>query len=193
MSGTVLVVDDEPHIAAGHAARLRDEYDVHTATGGVDGLEVAREVDPDVVLLDRRMPDLDGDEVLDRLQSLPDPPRVAMLTGVEPETDVVSMPFDDYLVKPVGKRALRETVAALFERSTYDERLQEFFSLASRLAVLETETDPVDLRTDPHYWRLQDRKRRLRRSLDEQLDDLGNASIRIAVGDEELAVGDDER
>lgn len=184
MTGTVLVVDDQPDIAEGHAARLRDEYDVHAAGGGEAGLEVAREVSPDVVLLDRRMPDMDGDEVLDRLQAFESPPRVAMLTGVEPEVDVVRMPFDDYLVKPVSERALRETVRALFDRSTYDERLQEFFSLASRIAVLETETDPVELRNDIRYWRLQDRKRRLKRSLDEQLDGLGENGLRIAVGDD---------
>jgi two-component system response regulator AdeR len=183
MSGTVLVVDDQPHIAEGHAARLRDEYDVYTAIGGREGIAVAEEVDPDVVLLDRRMPDLDGDEVLERLRELEAPPRVAMLTGIEPDVDVVTMPFDDYLVKPVSERALKETVASLFERSTYDARLQEFFSLASRIAVLETETDPVELRMDPHYWRLQDRKRRMRRSLDERLDGLGHDGLHIAIGD----------
>lgn len=185
MPGTVLVVDDQPAIAAGHAARLEDEYEVYTANGGHEALDVATDVDPDVVLLDRRMPDLDGDEVLDRLRNRPDPPRVAMLTGIEPEVDVATMPFDGYLVKPVEAHELRETVAALVERSTYDARLQEYFSLASRIAVLETETDPIELRSDIRYWRLQDRKRRLRRSLDEQLElleDRGHNGYRIAVG-----------
>lgn len=182
MTGTVLVVDDERLIADGHAARLRSEYDVHTAYGGYEAVDVADDVDPDVVLLDRRMPDLDGDEVLERLRELPSPPRVAMLTGVEPATDVATMPFDDYLVKPVSEDALRETVASLFERTTYDDRMQEYFALASRIAVLETETDPIDLRTDISYWRLQDRKRRMKRELDERLDELGQDGYALALG-----------
>lgn len=184
MTGTVLVVDDEPLIADGHAARLRPEYDVHTAYGGHEAVETARELEPDVVLLDRRMPDLDGDEVLERLRDLPVEPRVAMLTGIEPATDVATMPFDGYLVKPVAEEDLRKTVAALFERGSYDERLQEYFALASRIAVLETETDPLELRTDTRYWRLQDRKRRMKRSLDDRLDELGNEGYLIAVGDD---------
>jgi CheY-like chemotaxis protein len=65
---TVLIADDEAAIVDGQAARLTDEYRVRRAYGGHEALEqVGEEVD--VALLDRRMPDLSGDEVLDRIRS----------------------------------------------------------------------------------------------------------------------------
>ncbi|MFB6105679.1 MAG: response regulator, partial [Halobacteriaceae archaeon] len=62
---TVVVVDDEEGIAEAYSYWLSDEYDVRTAQSGAGALETIDE-DVDVVLLDRRMPDRSGDEVLDR-------------------------------------------------------------------------------------------------------------------------------
>lgn len=182
MVQTVLVVDDRPPLADGYAGTLEDEYRVHTAYGGHEALDRIAEFDPDVVILDRRMPDLDGDEVLKRLRDRERTQQVAMLTGVEPDTGLLSLPADDYLVKPADPEALRETVADLCQRAAYDEQLQRCFQVASQLATLEEEVPAVDLRSDDRYWRLRDRLRRLRREQAEEIDALDDEREWVAVG-----------
>jgi DNA-binding response OmpR family regulator len=168
---TVLVVDDEPSIADGHAARLSEQYDVQTAYRGADALEALDE-EVDAVLLDRRMPGLSGDEVLEEIRRRNLPCRVAMATAVEPEFDIVEMGFDGYLVKPVSREALFETVETLVRRVEYDTQLQEFFSLASKVAVLRTEHDEATLAEHDEFDELTDRLEQLRAELDDLLAEL---------------------
>jgi len=133
---TVLAVDDEADLAELYRVYLAPSYDVHVATSGEEALERIDET-VDVVLLDRRMPDLSGHEVLAALREEGYDARVAMLTAVEPDTDIVDMPFDDYKTKPVTKEDLLTLVEVLLRRATYDERSQKFFALASKKAALE--------------------------------------------------------
>lgn len=108
---TVLFIDDEPALADGYAAIL-DEYDTHVAYGGRAGLERLDET-IDVLCLDRRMPGMSGEEVLAAVREEGYDCHVVLLTGVEPDEEVLELGFDDYLVKPIDKDALRETVDRL--------------------------------------------------------------------------------
>ncbi|QLG62181.1 HalX domain-containing protein [Halorarum salinum] len=167
----VLVVEDEPDLADLYAAWLGDEYDVRTAYGGheaLDGLDEA----VDVVLLDRRMPGLSGDEVLVAVRDRGIDCRVAMVTAVEPDFDIVAMGFDDYLVKPVTRDALTGTVESLLRRGEYDSGVQELFALASKKAVLESEKARTALESSEEYHELDDRLGTLRGELDETLEEL---------------------
>lgn len=178
---TVLIVDDEPAVADGWAAWLEDRYRVETAYDGHEALSAASAVDPDVVLLDRRMPGLSGAEVLCRLKDRPEAARVAMLTAVQPDGDVLAMPFDDYLLKPVDPDELRSTVEVLFTRASYDEQLQVFFSVASKVAALETERDEAELAAMPEYDRLCERLNELKSTLDDRVDEIGAAGFDVAI------------
>ncbi|ELZ26095.1 DNA binding protein [Halogeometricum pallidum JCM 14848] len=142
----VLVVDDDEDLADTCEYWLRDDYDVRVAYGGEDALNQIDET-VDVVLLDRRMPNLSGDDVLEALRDRGLDCHVAMMTAVEPDTDIVDMPFDDYLVKPVTKTDVREAVDELVVRSDFDEEVREFFALESTQEALKTR-DVDDLR-DP--------------------------------------------
>ena len=186
---TVLIADDDAAIVDGQAARLTDEYRVRRAYGGQEALtQVGEEVD--VALLERRMPDLSGDEVLDRIRTRGLDCRVAMLTGVEPSFDIASMGFDDYLRKPVAEAALLDCVETMLTRRSYDTTLQEFYSVARRIALLETEVDAATLATDAAYAELLDRRETLRDRLDETLDDLHEYDgYAVAMEDESLATG----
>ena len=164
----VLVVEDERDLADLYATWLRDEYRVRVAYGGREAIdELDDEVD--VALLDRRMPDLSGDETLDAIREEGVDCRVAMVTAVEPDFDVVEMGFDDYLVKPVSRDALKDTVENLLLRNTYDEGIQELFALASKKALLESEKDPATLDANEEYRELSERVAELRGDLDETL------------------------
>lgn len=147
---TVLIVDDESETADLFATFLTDEYEVVTAYGGEEALERFGP-DVDVVLLDRRMPDIHGDAVLEDIRSQDADCRVVMVTAIEPDTDVIGLEFDDYLVKPVSMAAVRETVDRMVRRAALDEHLQEALSLASRMATLESKMDIDELEASEEY------------------------------------------
>ena len=80
---SVLIVDDHPLFRKGLAQLLKTVNGfrlVGEAAGGVEGMEMARELQPDLVLLDLNMRDLGGLDVLRQLCSLPCEPRVVMIT-----------------------------------------------------------------------------------------------------------------
>ncbi|GAA0718363.1 DNA-binding response OmpR family regulator [Halorubrum trapanicum] len=168
----VLVVEDEPDLADLYAAWLGDEYRVRTAYGGHEALDQLDEADDEVdaILLDRRMPGLSGDEVLTAVRDRGIDCRVAMVTAVEPDFDILEMGFDDYLVKPVTSDTLRETVEGLLRRGEYDSEVQELFSLTSKKAMLESEKSASDLADNEEYQRLTDRITELREQADESRD-----------------------
>jgi len=168
----VLVVEDEPDLADLYAAWLGDEYRVRTAYGGREALDELDEADDhvDAILLDRRMPGLSGDEVLTAVRERGIDCRVAMVTAVEPDFDILEMGFDDYLVKPVTSDTLRETVEGLLRRGEYDTEVQELFSLTSKKAMLESEKSATDLADNDEYQRLTERIDELRDRADESRD-----------------------
>jgi DNA-binding response OmpR family regulator len=136
-TATVLVVEDQEKIAEAYTRALATEYDVRTATGGQAALEKVDE-DVDVVLLDRRMPEMSGDEVLEALKERDLPAKIAMVTAVKPDTDIVEMPFDEYLTKPAGTEDLHEVTEVLLQRARYDDDAQRFFQIAVKKMALES-------------------------------------------------------
>jgi DNA-binding response OmpR family regulator len=167
-----LVVEDEPDLADLYAAWLGDEYRVRTAYGGNEALDVLDEAgdDVDALLLDRRMPGLSGDEVLDAVTDRGIECRVAMVTAVEPDFDILEMGFDDYLVKPVTSDTLRDTVKTLLTRNDYDAGVQDLFSLTSKKAMLEAEKSASELADNEEYQELTARIDELRDDVDRSLE-----------------------
>jgi DNA-binding response OmpR family regulator len=179
---TVLVVDDEREIADLYARWLEDEYAVEVAYTGQDALDSLDE-SIDVVLLDRRIPDLHGDEVLERIRERDLDCWVAMVTAVEPEFDILDMGFDDYLVKPVTGDALRNTVAMLVSRGAYDAALRDHFAAASKWAVLSAQHAPEELADSPEFQELEATIDDQRAQLDELMGDLTDADFQAVLRD----------
>ncbi len=166
---TVLVVDDEEGLADLYAIWLRDRHTVETAYDGEAALDALDE-DVDVVLLDRQMPGVSGDDVLETIRERSLDCRVAMVTAVEPELDIVDLGFDDYLRKPVDRETLRETVDRLLRRSAYDETVQRYFAAARKHALLTESNDP-SVTESAEFETLEDRLDDLRSRLDDVVDD----------------------
>jgi DNA-binding response OmpR family regulator len=116
---TILVIEDEALIAAAVAARLRSEgYSVEIAADGAAGVEQARRLAPDLVVLDLMLPGIDGLEVCERIQAERTVP-VLMLTARDSERDLVvglGVGADDYMTKPFSTRELVARVHALLRR-----------------------------------------------------------------------------
>lgn len=149
----VLIVDDEERVADVYRLRLRDRYDVTVVHSGEAALEAVDE-SYDVVLLDRRMPGMSGDRVVEKIRQRGLSPRVVMLTAVDPEFDIAEMDIDDYVVKPVDRAELRAVVERALTISAYNDRMQELSSLKLKRNVLEVEMDQRELADSPQYDRL---------------------------------------
>jgi DNA-binding response OmpR family regulator len=161
----VLIVEDEPDVAETYKLWLRDDYEVRMAHDGDEGLEQLDE-DVDVVLLDRMMPGLSGDEVLERIRERDLECRVSMVTAVEPDFDILEMGFDAYLSKPIRSEQLYETVENLLERSEYDALLQEYYALVEKRATLEATKSTAELADNERYAAMKAEIESLRSDLD---------------------------
>ncbi|NTY61494.1 response regulator transcription factor [Mycolicibacterium sphagni] len=114
-----LVVDDEEPLAEVVASYLeREHFEVTVCHSGVDALAAARQVDPDVVVLDLGLPGIDGLEVCRQLRTFSDA-YVVMLTARDTEVDTIvglSVGADDYVTKPFSPRELVARIRAMLRR-----------------------------------------------------------------------------
>ena len=170
---TILVVDDETDIADLYTTWLQMEHEVRTAYGGQEALEKI-DTDVDIVFLDRQMPDHSGDEVLERIREQGLTCRVVMVTAVDPDFDILTMEFDDYLTKPVMREDLDDAVASMTERQEYDKTLQEYYALTSKKATLEAEKTPSELQNNDQYQEMVDRVEELEAEADMAVSDFND-------------------
>ena len=117
----VLVVEDDGEMAQAVATGLRRSgFAVDVATDGADGLDRARVNDYDVIVLDRDLPGVHGDDVCTELVALGCRSRILMLTAAATTEDLVDglgLGADDYLPKPFDFPALVARVGALARRA----------------------------------------------------------------------------
>lgn len=149
---TVLIVDDDPACRELHAVWLADRFDILTAADGSEALEYADGAD--VVLLDRQMPGMKGIEVARRIREQPGECYVVVVSGVEPDLDVVDAPIDEYLLKPVSREDVVDAVERMLARSRCQDLHRKFYSLAARKATLEVRKSAADLADSEEYQRL---------------------------------------
>ncbi len=170
---TVLIVEDEAELADMYYSWLKDEYHVEAYLSGQDALERLRP-DIDIVLLDRRIPDVSGDEILREIRTMQLPTYVVMVTAVKPDEDILEMDFDDYLVKPVSREDLVDGVERMLDRQRHDERLRELFQVVSKLATIEAKRGEDELKESETYHELETRLEELwdKLSSDELKDEL---------------------
>ena len=174
--GTVLVVEDEQHLADLYTDYLGERYEVRTAYSGREAIEMLAD-DLDVVLLDRRMPVVSGNEVLAAIEEDGYECRVAMVTAVDPDFDIIDLGVDDYLVKPVSQKALLEVVDRLLTITEYSERLQELTSKKLKRNVLQVEKRESELHESERYAELEAEIDRLEQTLNDLSEDLSEEDL----------------
>lgn len=123
MKKKVLLVDDEPDILELIGYNLQMEgYEVHTALNGKTGIDLARAVNPDLIILDVMMPEMDGMEVCSIIradENLKDTTIAFLTARNEDYSQVAGLEAggDDYIAKPVKPKVLMSRVKALLRRS----------------------------------------------------------------------------
>ena len=130
----ILVVDDDPGVRESFRLILEDHYDVVDVPDGPSALDVVRASPMDLVLLDIRLPGMDGIEVLERIKAIDDRAEVILVTAVKTvRTAVAAMKLGafDYLTKPFEEDELLSLASRALERRTLE---REVALLRSELA-----------------------------------------------------------
>ncbi|WP_052668808.1 response regulator transcription factor [Nitriliruptor alkaliphilus] len=168
MATKVLVVDDEPQILTALSRGLqRVGHEVIVARNGEDGLAAAAAARPDLVLLDLKLPDLDGIEVVRRLRTWTTVP-IVLLSGQGSERARVAAldaGADDFVDKPFSMEELRARVGAMLRRAATAESPDvapaandggtiQRDAVTIELAARRVLVDGREVRLTPTEWRL---------------------------------------
>ena len=120
MSSILLVEDNRDYAATLRSNLEREGYDVAVASTGVEGLELARQRMPDLIILDLMLPAMNGFTVLQRLRDEGREAPVLIMTALGTEEEKLrgfGLGADDYLVKPCGLLEILARVRALLKRA----------------------------------------------------------------------------
>jgi DNA-binding NtrC family response regulator len=123
---TVLVVDDDPGLRESFRLILEDDYEVVDVTTGQHALEVVRAAQVDVVLLDIRLPELDGIDVLERIKQIDEQVEVILVTAVKTvKTAVAAMKLGafDYVTKPFEEEELLATIRRALQKRSLEREV----------------------------------------------------------------------
>jgi DNA-binding response OmpR family regulator len=138
----ILIVDDEPMVVRMASDALKSRgFDIVTAAAGYEGLIMARETHPDLILLDVVMPDLDGHEVLsrlrkdDRTKAIP----VIHLSAIgdfDQQLQAMEHGADDYITKPFKGPELADRVEAFLDPAKRARAEKESHAKAGKLRAI---------------------------------------------------------
>ena len=121
----ILVVDDDPEMCQLLSTMLGKQYfQVETAYDGFEGMEKVQESEPDLVVLDVMMPEMDGWETCRRMKAISDVP-ILFLTARVSESDRITgleIGADDYVTKPFSPKELVLRIGAILKRTRKKER-----------------------------------------------------------------------
>jgi two-component system KDP operon response regulator KdpE len=124
MAEKILIIDDDVDLTQMLMGRLLYHgYDVYTANGGLEGLKLAYQYHPDLVILDLMMPEMDGFEVCGRLREMSDVP-ILLLSAKDADNDVIKgfqLGADDYISKPFRVWELESRLIAILKRTKASE------------------------------------------------------------------------
>lgn len=176
-----LVVDDEVPLAEIVASYLqREQFEAIVAVNGIDAIAVAREFDPDVVILDLGLPGIDGLEVCRQLRTFSDA-YVVMLTARDAEIDTIlglTVGADDYITKPFSPRELVARIRAMLRRPRVLQTTGATTTVPEQQPAPPRRFGPLSVDVDAREVRLDDEPILLTRT---EFDILGALSGRPGV------------
>ncbi|MEQ7801495.1 response regulator transcription factor [Pedobacter sp. ASV1-7] len=127
----ILIVDDEPDILELIEYNLKKEgYQVYLAGNGLEGINIAKKVHPDLIILDIMMPKMDGIEACRLMRAIPEFKNTFMvfLTARSEEYSEIAgfnVGADDYIAKPIKPRALVSRINAILRRNSSADEVSD--------------------------------------------------------------------
>ena len=144
----ILIIEDEPHIVMGLRDALEFEgFGVISAGKGKDGIQLARAENPDAVILDLMLPDVNGYAVCEELRRISPFVPIIMLTARSQETDKIrglDAGADDYVTKPFSVNELIARMRAIFRRASRPGAAPEVIEIGEAKINLSAHTLRVD-------------------------------------------------
>ncbi|ERG97038.1 winged helix-turn-helix transcriptional regulator [Haloquadratum walsbyi] len=132
---SALIIEDESMIAELYMNYLSEDYDPHYYESAKEALSST--IDEDIItILDRRLPNISGDEVAARLKTKVDTCLILAVSGVEPGEGITELPIDDYLQKPVKKDELLSRLSNLELRLGLPPEEQQYLAVRSKQRAL---------------------------------------------------------
>lgn len=165
---TTLVVDDMDGCRELYSEWLNRQTTVRTATGKADGIEQMSHA-VDLVILDRDLSGDDGRTVAVAMDEQGYDVHIVMVSWMEADFDIVEYPIDSYVEKPITEHDLLGIVEQYERQQRYQNALEEYFALSSKLAAIEAKQSPESLESNPEYARLTDRVEQKRAEVDEAI------------------------
>lgn len=170
----VVIIEDEQSLADLFAQTLEDQYTVKVAYSGEEGIEQIDHT-TDLVLLDRRMPNMNGKTVLRKVRQAGYDCRVVMVTAVDPGFDIVDMEFEGYLVKPVSQEELTATVNEQLMYAVYDQKIKQYTRVRSKINVLQESKSSIALEEDERFEQLRAKADAIKEEIERLLADHSEA------------------
>ena len=164
-NGNLLWVDDEIELLKAHLMFLEKKgYEVVTVTNGTDAIELCKEKNFDLVLLDEQMPGLSGLETLQQLKEMHPSLPIVMVTKSEEENimeQAIGQKIADYLIKPVNPNQILLTLKKNIHRHeienevTQNQYQQNFQQIAMQILDCKTWKDWADVYKRLVHWELE--------------------------------------
>jgi len=144
MKRTILIVEDEPHIVMGLRDALEFEgFGVLSAGTGKEGIHQARTAEPDAVILDLMLPDMNGYAVCEEIRRTSPTVPIIMLTARSQETDKIrglDAGADDYVTKPFSVNELIARMRAIFRRAQRSAQVPETIQIGEAKVSFQAHT-----------------------------------------------------
>lgn len=143
----ILIIDDEPLNIDLLSGVLKSDYTIFATTNGNDGLALAHSAQPDLIILDIRMPDVDGYEVCHQLKSSPDTKEIPIVFCTTKDSDSdeaigLQMGVVDYIHKPFNPSLVAMRVKNHIELHLYRKELESLVQERTRhLQILNNEIE----------------------------------------------------
>jgi YesN/AraC family two-component response regulator len=106
-----------------------------------------------------------------------------MVTAVDPDFDIIEMPFDDYVIKPVSRDDLFETIQRLLACSEYEQKLRRYYALTAKHATLLANKPESELQQSEQFEQLEAEMADVRDGLDDTISEFDDDDFAAAFRD----------
>jgi len=132
---SILIIEDDPMASSALSDYSSNPFKVRTVSRGEDGIRHYTK-DTDLVILDRKLDDMSGDTVATEIKEKDQHALILVVSGIDPEDNILDLPVDCYLKKPVSRTELRSRISDILNRQGLELEQREYLALRSKQSAL---------------------------------------------------------
>ena len=143
----VVIIEDEESLAELFSKRLDDEYNATIATHAGNGIAEI-DAETDYVLLDRKLPGMSGDRVLEYIVDQPYDINVIIISAIDPDQNVIHQPYDEYITKTVDEGEIQDAIDRVEVKNRFVELLSQYVKKAETWEVVRSDLNTAESDAD---------------------------------------------